>query len=135
MKSTFIFLFCLSAIPISSFANCNGEEGAYFINNRHRNPTIGGFVSSNAYVDDSNTADLFIGPNVSICESSNITGGSKIYGSVLCSGRAFLRHRRIDVNHLASSATNTNYETALEMARFKSLNDITYILSSAGAYR
>jgi carbonic anhydrase/acetyltransferase-like protein (isoleucine patch superfamily) len=82
MKFIIFSLILFTATP--SFAEtssrCQGEEGYYFVNYKHRNPTKGGFISNNADVQD--TDDLmFIGPNVTICGSSRISGRARIFGS------------------------------------------------------
>ena len=58
---------------------CPGEEGYIFTNYRHRNPTEGGFISNEAYINDTD-AMIFIGPEVVICGSSDISDRAKIYG-------------------------------------------------------
>lgn len=73
---------------------CPGEEGYFFTNYRLRNPTKGGFVSNEAYINDSD-AMIFIGPEVAICGSSDISDKAKIYGKALVRASTISGNARI----------------------------------------
>lgn len=65
----------------SSSSSCPGESGFNYINYRQRNPTQGGFVSHQAYVED--VDNVFISPTAAVCGSSSITGSVKIFGTAI----------------------------------------------------
>jgi carbonic anhydrase/acetyltransferase-like protein (isoleucine patch superfamily) len=81
MSFTFISLPLLELnASTSTHAKCPGETGYYFTNYRIRNPQKGGFVSNQAYVNDTDE-NVFIGPDAVICGSSTIQDQAKIYGN------------------------------------------------------
>lgn len=84
----FLFLIAYGLLPIFSEIAiaetsplCPGETGYYYVNYRRRNPTAGGFVSNEAYADDSDY--IFIAPSAAICGSSKVTENAKIYGTAV----------------------------------------------------
>jgi carbonic anhydrase/acetyltransferase-like protein (isoleucine patch superfamily) len=91
VSSKFIFvsvsvfvLALLEVTPIQSAyaavsSLCPGESGYYYVNHKRRNPTQGGFVSDQAFVDD--TDYNFIAPTAAVCGSSKIEGNARIYGT------------------------------------------------------
>lgn len=90
LSSLSVFL-AAEAVLAATSSRCPGEEGYFYVNYRHRNPTNGGFVSHNAYVDD--TDNIFIAPTAAICGSSHISDRAKVYGTAIIdnasiSGRA-----------------------------------------------
>lgn len=90
MKFAFSFAVVLVSALISSAlvstaqaetsSQCPGEEGYFFVNYKHRNPTKGGFISNEADVQDTDDM-IFIGPNVAICGSSRVSGRARIFGN------------------------------------------------------
>lgn len=103
MKINLFFLaftiFCSFTSEISfarSTSQCPGEEGYTYVNARRRNPTNGGFVSNQAFVDD--TDDIFIAPSAAICGSSKITEYAKIYGNSVIDNSSVYGHAEISGN-------------------------------------
>lgn len=81
-----VFLVSLSNHALAETSSqCPGEEGYYFTNYKHRNPTRGGFVSNRADVQDTDNM-IFIGPNVSICGSARVLGQARIFGDAVVNG-------------------------------------------------
>lgn len=72
-------LLSLDVAMADTNSKCPGEQGYYYINARRRNPTAGGFVSHNAFVDD--TDDIFIAPTATVCGSSHVSDRAKVYGT------------------------------------------------------
>ena len=62
---------------------CPNESGYFYKNYRQRNPTQGGFVSDQAFVEDEDTDNVFISPTAAVCGSSSITGSVKIFGTAV----------------------------------------------------
>lgn len=89
---------------------CPGEKGYYFVNYRHRNPTQGGFISDQAYVNDTD-AQIFIGPEVAVCKSSDISGSAKIYGTATIMGASVSGHAKIYDNAKVSGAAKIQDNT------------------------
>lgn len=83
-KMLILSLLVLASLPSAFAAPCNGESGYEYINYKHRNPTKGGFVSYNAFVDD--TDDVYIAPTATICGSSHVSDHARIYGTALIDG-------------------------------------------------
>ena len=73
-----------TALPAMADLPCNGEKGYNYVNYKHRNPTAGGFVSYNAFVDD--TDDVYIAPTATVCGSSRINENVRIYGTAVIDG-------------------------------------------------
>ncbi|HAZ14929.1 MAG: hypothetical protein A2X86_21365 [Bdellovibrionales bacterium GWA2_49_15] len=81
-------MFChLSAFADSSDL-CPGEEGTYYINDRHRNPKDGGFVSDSADIENES---VFIGKTAAVCGSAIISGRARITGNAIISGEAVVK--------------------------------------------
>lgn len=82
MKYFTVFLLLglsINLVQAETSSSCPGEEGFYFTNYKRRNPTLGGFVSYQASVDD--TEELFIARTAAVCGGSNIQGSPKIFGT------------------------------------------------------
>jgi carbonic anhydrase/acetyltransferase-like protein (isoleucine patch superfamily) len=78
-----ITIFAVLIFSAQSFAEssplCPNEQGYLYTNYRQRNPTQGGFVSNQAFVQDSD--EVFISATAAVCGSSSVTGSSKIFGN------------------------------------------------------
>jgi carbonic anhydrase/acetyltransferase-like protein (isoleucine patch superfamily) len=83
----------------STSSKCPGEEGYYFTNYKHRNPTQGGFVSNKADVQDTDDL-LFIGPESAICGSSRISGKARIFGEAIINNASIQDEAEISENAL-----------------------------------
>lgn len=83
-KMLILSLLVLASLPTAFAAPCNGEAGYEYVNYKHRNPTKGGFVSYNAFVDD--TDDVYIAPTATICGSSHVSDHARIYGTAVING-------------------------------------------------
>jgi|GEM_PF-4568545 UDP-3-O-[3-hydroxymyristoyl] glucosamine N-acyltransferase len=62
----------------------SAEDGYWWVNNRHRNPTKGGWVSNGAYVEEG----VFIAPTARVENSATVTGQVRIYGNAIVRGQA-----------------------------------------------
>ena len=99
LNKVFLSLLVLGFSPVSnSSANtsplCPNESGFFYTNYRVRNPTQGGFVSDQAFVQDSD--NVFISPTAAVCGASSVTGSVKIFGnavikSAILSGNVVIR--------------------------------------------
>lgn len=74
-------LFCLYVLPTWLLAQSDGYQ---WVNNRHRNPTKGGWVSNGAYVEEG----VFIAPSARVEGSATVTGQARIYGNAVVRGQA-----------------------------------------------
>nr|BDT27190.1 hypothetical protein BHI3_06560 [Bacteriovorax sp. HI3] len=82
--------------------SCPGEQGFFYTNDRVRNPKQGGFVSNEAYVDDSH--DVFIGPQAAVCGSSEILGRARIMGNAIVINSKIIDQASIKENAIVNSA-------------------------------
>ncbi len=83
-KHLLLSILVLSSLPAFAVSPCNGEQGYEYVNYKHRNPTKGGFVSYNAFVDD--TDDVYIAPTATVCGSSHVSDHARIYGTAVIDG-------------------------------------------------
>lgn len=78
-------------------SNCPGEEGYYFTNYKHRNPTQGGFVSNKADVQDTDDT-MFVGPEAAVCGSSRVSGSARIFGDAVINNATVKDNAEISEN-------------------------------------
>lgn len=81
MKSTRL---CLVLFTVTLANLLPAQDGYWWTNNRHRNPTKGGWVSNGAYVEEG----VFIAPSARVEGSASVTGSARIYGNAVVRGQA-----------------------------------------------
>lgn len=81
MKSARL-LFAFFAVTLGNLLPA--QDGYWWTNNRHRNPTKGGWVSNGAYVEEG----VFIAPSARVEGSATVTGAARIYGNAVVRGQA-----------------------------------------------
>ncbi|MFP5387304.1 MAG: hypothetical protein ACLGHN_14595 [Bacteriovoracia bacterium] len=96
MKSFCLFLMCVfsSVVFAESSPKCPGEDGYFFTNYKRRNPTVGGFVSNTAFVNDVHD-ELYIAPTAAVCGFASIEGKAGIRGNTLVRGNSVITDNAI----------------------------------------
>lgn len=103
-RIVFITLILLPSIILADTSSkCPNEDGYFYTNYRERNPTKGGFISNQAYVEDSDS--VFISPSAAVCGSSSITGSVKIFGNAKIVNATISGNVNIKDNATVISAT------------------------------